>query len=66
MIPDALSQLKKMNYKCINDLTAFNILKVLYSNTDEFITDILIIYNIIFIEIDLRFKKKLIINYIKD
>ena len=55
-----------MNYKWINDLTASGILKILYSDINKFITNVLMIYNIILIKIDLKFKKKLIINYIKN
>ena len=66
MISNALLQLKKINHKWTENLTVFDTLKILYFNTDEFITDVLIIYNITFVEIDLKFKRKLIIDYIKN
>ena len=65
-VPDALSQLKKVNYEWIENSAASGTLKVLYFDTDEFITDAPMIYNIIFIEVDLKFKRKLIIDYIKN
>ena len=65
-VPDALSQLKKVNHEWTEDSAAPGTLKVLCSDTDEFITDILMIYNTTLIEVDPRFKRKLIIDYIKD
>ena len=65
-VSDVLSQLKKVNHEWTENLTASDTLKILYSDTDEFIINILIIYNIIFIKINLRFKRKLIIDYIKN
>ena len=55
-----------MNHEWTKDLAAPGTLEVLCSDTDEFITNVSIIYNIIFIKINLRFKRKLIINYIKN
>ena len=66
MISNALLWLKKVNHKWTENSAAFGTLKILYSDTDEFITDVLIIYNITLVEIDLKFKRKLIIDYIKN
>ena len=65
-VPDTLSQLKKVDHKWTENLAAPGTLEVLYSDTDEFITDTSIIYNIILVEVDPKFKKKLIIDYIKN
>ena len=65
-VPNALSWLKKVNHKWTENLTAPDTLEVLYSDTDEFITDTLTVYNITLIKVDSRFKRKLIIDYIKD
>ena len=65
-MPDALSQLKKVNHEWTENLATPGTLKILYSDTDEFITDVLMIYNTTFIKVNLKFKRKLIINYIKN
>ena len=65
-VPDTLSQLKKVDHEWTEDPAAPGTLEVLCSDTDEFITDASMTYNIIFVEIDPRFKRKLIIDYIKD
>ena len=55
-----------MNHEWTENPAAPGTLKVLCSDTDEFITDASIAYNITLIKIDLRFKRKLIIDYIKN
>ena len=55
-----------MNYEWTDDLAGSGTLKILYSDINKFITDVLIVYNITFIKINLKFKRKLIINYIKN
>ena len=66
MVPDALSQLKEVDHEWTEDPAVPGTLKVLCSDTDEFITDASMIYNTILIKVDPRFKRKLIIDYIKN
>ena len=55
-----------MDHEWTDDPAGPSTLKVLYSDTDEFIINALMIYNITLIEINPKFKRKLIIDYIKD
>ena len=55
-----------MNYEWIDNSAASDILNILYFNTNKFVVNVLMIYNTIFIKINLKFKRKLIINYIKN
>ena len=65
-VPDTLSWLKEVDHKWTENPAAPDTLEVLYSDTDEFITNALIIYNTTLIKINSRFKRKLIIDYIKN
>ena len=65
-VPNALSQLKKMNHEWTDNPAAPGTLNMLCSDTNEFIINASITYNTTLIEIDSRFKRKLIIDYIKN
>ena len=65
-MPNTLSQLKEMDHKWTDNPAAPSILNVLYSDTNKFVIDTSMTYNITFVKIDSKFKRKLIIDYIKD
>ena len=63
---DAISQLKEMNHEWTDDSAASGTLNILYSNINEFVINASMVYNTTLIKIDSRFKRKLIIDYIKN
>ena len=55
-----------MNHKWTDNSAIPNTLNMLYSDINEFIVNASMIYNTTFIKINSKFKRKLIINYIKN